>query len=623
MFFSWFTDTLKKGFQQRSLQLDDIPPLPSYLTSYQCKARLEQANQGHIQQDDERNWLNMTGEGPFRKKHNKTKNAAAEEQEELVINASSWPLLFAIVRCHYASLMKITLLKALGCGFSFLGPLVLGEMVKYLEHGIRSDNIDYGVMLIIALGSISLCSAIINSNSNARSVQLKMELVAAMTQVVFARALSLPASAWNDLNFNEAQINNFAQVDIDRIASCLQNINDLWLLPAQIIIAFALLYLQIKIAFVAGVVVILLMIPLNSYIAKAIGSASEDVMKNKDARVKIITEALKNMASVKMCGLEDVVTTTAQRFRVEEVKHLAKRKYLDSLCVFLWAATPILVPFATFTTAVLIADHKDLTSAKIITTIALLNMLIFPMNAFPWVINGLMEARVSIRRVSKLLNSSDNVKLVAPDFISFVKKQLITPASTVHNKHNIKQALFSPAKITSTVETDDAKEIVLLKSNYQYTWKHTSNSLETFYSKESSMHKTISSFRVTLQKDLFGKRGQLWIVVGATGSGKSSLLLSILQELCNEERPEEVEDRATSVDLLVSVYRPNSPPRTIEEENKSVFCNVDGGLSYCSQTPTIFSGNVRSNIIMGTKFNESRYNRVVAGCALLHDMQVS
>ena len=57
------------------------------------------------------------------------------------------------------------------------------------------------------------------------------------------------------------------------------------------------------------------------------------------------------------------------------------------MCVFLWASMPVLVPFVTFSCAVLLSD-RSLSAADVITTIALLNMLIFPMNAFPWVVSG-------------------------------------------------------------------------------------------------------------------------------------------------------------------------------------------------------------------------------------------
>ena len=40
---------------------------------------------------------------------------------------------------------------------------------------------------------------------------------------------------------------------------------------------------------------------------------------------------------------------------------------------------------------------------QVFTSIALFNMLIFPLNVFPWVINGLIEAWVSLKRVNRFL----------------------------------------------------------------------------------------------------------------------------------------------------------------------------------------------------------------------------
>ena len=40
---------------------------------------------------------------------------------------------------------------------------------------------------------------------------------------------------------------------------------------------------------------------------------------------------------------------------------------------------------------------------QVFTSLALFNMLISPLNAFPWVINGLMEAWVSVKRVETFL----------------------------------------------------------------------------------------------------------------------------------------------------------------------------------------------------------------------------
>lgn len=87
-----------------------------------------------------------------------------------------------------------------------------------------------------------------------------------------------------------------------------------------------------------------------------------------------------------------------------EMKYLKGRKYLDALCVYFWATTPVIISILTFATYVLLGNQ--LTAATVFTSIALLNMLISPLNAFPWVLNGMTEAWVSIKRIQGLVDVS-------------------------------------------------------------------------------------------------------------------------------------------------------------------------------------------------------------------------
>lgn len=144
------------------------------------------------------------------------------------------------------------------------------------------------------------------------------------------------------------------------------------------------------------------MIPLNRVIAVKIGTATTKLMSYKDARVKLITECFRSIKSIKMSGLEDTMAARSMIHRDNELKYLSQRKYLDSWCVFLWASLPLLVPYITFVTTVT-ALNRQLSASEVFTTLALLNMLIFPMNAYPWIINGAVEAFVSIRRLSLIL----------------------------------------------------------------------------------------------------------------------------------------------------------------------------------------------------------------------------
>ncbi|CAN0160449.1 unnamed protein product, partial [Hapterophycus canaliculatus] len=75
---------------------------------------------------------------------------------------------------------------------------------------------------------------------------------------------------------------------------------------------------------------------------------------------------------------------------------------------------------------------------------------------------------------------------------------------------------------------------------------------------------------------------QLVCVYGATGAGKSSLLMACLQEL-------------------------------VTVEGKSL---MNGTVSYASQRAWIQNATVRDNILFGCPFDARRYDRVLEACAL-------
>lgn len=74
--------------------------------------------------------------------------------------------------------------------------------------------------------------------------------------------------------------------------------------------------------------------------------------------------------------------------RSRELRGLAVRKYLDALCVYFWAATSLLFGVLTFGLLVALRGAAALTAPVAFTSLSLFNMLIAPLNAFPWVVNG-------------------------------------------------------------------------------------------------------------------------------------------------------------------------------------------------------------------------------------------
>ena len=83
-------------------------------------------------------------------------------------------------------------------------------------------------------------------------------------------------------------------------------------------------------------------------------------------------------------------------------------------------------------------------------------------------------------------------------------------------------------------------------------------------------------------------KGQFIVIVGSVGSGKSSLLAALLNEM----------------------------------PQLSGSTSVQGSIAYTAQDPWIASGTVRANIVMSEPADESRYQDAIEACALADDLAV-
>lgn len=651
VFFTWLTPTLTTG-AEKALSIEDLPNLPPTFSTSQCFEGLVKTLANDDRKQNQEEIRRRRGPPPVSSFNNLSwVNYNAQSGDKLRDSASMHPLLRAILSYHFPAIFSIFVLKLMSCGLSFASPLLLGALVSYLSGSVQRGDIYQGILLVLGLSGCSMLSAVINTNSNARALDIKLKIQAALTAMAFERIAVLPRYAWSDIRLSPAQLLNFVQVDIEQVANFAQTVNDVWSLPVQILVAFILLYLQINVAFLAGVVVIIIMIPLNSFIARQIGINTKELMKNKDARAKLVLEAMQNMAAVKMTSLEQAILNSSNAYRSQELYYLARRKYLDAFCVFLWASTPIMVPCITFATSVLVQGENSLSAAQIITALALLNMLIFPMNALPWVLNGFMEARVSLRRLAMLLNRADNTQLDASCYWAALSEQL-------------KDGNADSTAVAEVVTFDTTRYLwqnpVTNAANHPDSSLSDRNESQLDHAGDDILQPT---FTVGLKQPLSllpGGKGSITVVTGRTGSGKSALLLSFLREMLstseyyyrsssiytqrpfservvfvtnNDEAKHSYEEDENSrsrsaqysqeaIALVQSVVRNGGEEdllhRTAASRPTSLPTNQARGqsISYCAQCPEVYSGSLRENILCGAVLDAARYLRIFRGCAL-------
>jgi hypothetical protein len=296
-------------------------------------------------------------------------------------------------------------LQGASTAITFAGPLLLNALLQYLDSGSGTDSILTspwaGLLWALLLPLQAGVGAIVSTQFSYRAQLLQLQVRAGVTAAVFKQMLirSPIAKGGGD----SGEIINFISVDVQKIMDAVSSMHQFWSLPLQVAVTLYLLYTQLRWAFVAGLVVLAFFTPLNVFVSRRIGSLTAVMMAHRDDRVKATSELLSGIRNVKLLSWEDLMIARVASARSLEVRALTVRKYLDAVCVFLWASTPVLISLATFVTAAALGG--ELSSAQVFTSLSLLNLLISPMNAFPWVGAGEEQGLTSRKPFSLLFFS--------------------------------------------------------------------------------------------------------------------------------------------------------------------------------------------------------------------------
>ncbi|VDO02293.1 unnamed protein product [Rodentolepis nana] len=88
------------------------------------------------------------------------------------------------------------------------------------------------------------------------------------------------------------EITNLMSIDAGRLQMLMLYIHVLWSAPFQVGLAIYLIWQQIGPSVFPGVLILLIMIPINTLVAKKSKSFQEKELKTTDKRIKLISEIL-------------------------------------------------------------------------------------------------------------------------------------------------------------------------------------------------------------------------------------------------------------------------------------------------------------------------------------------
>uniref|UniRef100_A0A8C0ENI0 Uncharacterized protein n=1 Tax=Bubo bubo TaxID=30461 RepID=A0A8C0ENI0_BUBBB len=276
-------------------------------------------------------------------------------------------------------------------------------------------------------------------------------------------------------NYTTGEIVNLMSADAQQLMELTVNINLLWSAPFQIIMAVIFLWKELGPSVLAGVALLLLVIPINALIAAKVKRLKKSQMRYLDQQVKLLSEMLHGIKLLKLYAWESAYQRKVMSIREREVDVLKSSGYLTTYSMLTLTCIPFMVSLATFGVFFHLDKENVLTATKVFTSISLFNILRLPLFDLPPVISAVAQTKVSLSRLEDFLCAED----------------------------------LNPEDV-----------------NTNYSGMTTTHTRWSIYKEDNSfVFLNISSLSVSIPE------GSLVAVVGQVGSGKSSFLSAVLGEM--------------------------------------------------------------------------------------------
>ncbi|XP_045924008.1 ATP-binding cassette sub-family C member 3 isoform X3 [Micropterus dolomieu] len=232
-----------------------------------------------------------------------------------------------------------------------------------------------------------------------------MNVRTAIIGAIYRKALVITNAAKRSSTVGE--VVNLMSVDAQRFMDLTTFLNMLWSAPLQIMLALYFLWQNLGPSVLAGVAVMIMLIPFNAVIAMKTRAYQVEQMQYKDSRIKLMSEILNGIKVLKLYAWENSFKDKVLAIRQKELNVLRKTAYLGALSTMAWTSAPFLVALTTFAVYVTVDENNILDAEKAFVSLSLFNILRFPLNMLPQVISSIVQASVSLNRIQNFLSHDE------------------------------------------------------------------------------------------------------------------------------------------------------------------------------------------------------------------------
>uniref|UniRef100_A0A8C2KX24 Cystic fibrosis transmembrane conductance regulator n=1 Tax=Cyprinus carpio TaxID=7962 RepID=A0A8C2KX24_CYPCA len=460
-------------------------------------------------------------------------------------------LLRALARCFIRPFLLFGFLLYIGEATKTVQPQLLGRIIASFDPVHEPERAN-GYFLAFGLGLLFTARFLLLQPAMFGLHRLGMKIRIALFSIIYKKTLKLSSRVLDKIS--TGQLVSLMSANLGKFDQSLGMAHFVWISPLQCILCTGLIWELIDVNSFCELAAISLLGVLQAFLSHKMGpyKAQKVVLTNK--RLALTSEIMENLHSVKAYGWEEIMETLIKNIRQDEVRLTRK---IGSLRYFYSSAYFFSAIFVIVAAIVPHALSRGINLRRIFTTLSYCMVLRMTVTRqLPGSIQMWYDTMRLIWKIEEFL-SKEEYKLMEYD-LSITELEL--------------------KDVTASWDEGPGELLERIKQENKANGHHNGDAGLFF----TNLYVTPVLKDISLNL----KKGEMLAVNGSMGSGKSSLLMTILGEL-------------------------------VPSSGK---IRHSGRISYSSQTAWIMPGTIRDNILFGLTYDEYRYKSVVKACQLEEDL---
>ncbi|CAG2107792.1 unnamed protein product, partial [Medioppia subpectinata] len=287
--FSWFTPMIMNGYRN-TLTAEDMWPLEAHNTADDC---VQQFN---------KHWRPVT---------------------ENKVNGSV-NILGPILKTYGPSLALNSLLKLLSTLLTLSQPVILDRLIGFLTASgptvtaTEPDWVGYSYALLLFMCPV--LASVLDAQHGYWSDVMGMRIRTSITSILYEKTVKLSTDGRKHTTAGD--LVNMVSKDMTFITLFLTLYDIIWSSPLKLIVSIGLLWAQLGAASLVGVIIIVIIVPINTYRTTIKSRLLAELQKLTARRVSVITEILNHIKALKLYAWEQCFMDKVSALRDREVKML-------------------------------------------------------------------------------------------------------------------------------------------------------------------------------------------------------------------------------------------------------------------------------------------------------------